>query len=60
MHKCPFREVSPTRIIEAKIRSAGLCGVLGLAGENNLQGATKLDVYANQALFIVSASATTS
>ena len=33
---------------EAKIRSAGLCGVLGLAGESNLQGETQLDAYANQ------------
>jgi fructose-1,6-bisphosphatase I len=50
MHKCPFREASPTKMIEARIRSAGRCGVLGPTGESNLQGETQLDLYANQAL----------
>ena len=41
-----------TKMIEAKIRQAGLLDVLGSAGEINVQGETqqKLDVYANQAL----------
>jgi fructose-1,6-bisphosphatase I len=41
-----------TKMIEARIRSAGLSGILGAAGETNVQGETqqKLDVYANQAL----------
>jgi fructose-1,6-bisphosphatase I len=41
-----------TKMIEAKIRQAGLLNVLGSAGETNVQGETqqKLDVYANQAL----------
>ena len=41
-----------TKMIEAKIRQAGLLDVLGSAGETNVQGETqqKLDVYANQAL----------
>lgn len=41
-----------TKMIEAKIRRAGLLDVLGSAGETNVQGETqqKLDVYANQAL----------
>ncbi len=41
-----------TKMIEAKIRQAGLSDVLGSAGETNVQGETqqKLDVYANQAL----------
>jgi len=37
-------------MIEVKIRRAGLSGVLGPAGESNLQGETQLDVYANQVL----------
>ncbi len=41
-----------TKMIEAKIRQAGLLDVLGSAGETNVQGEAqqKLDVYANQAL----------
>jgi fructose-1,6-bisphosphatase I len=41
-----------TKMIEAKIRHAGLSDVLGSAGATNVQGETqqKLDVYANQAL----------
>ncbi|MGH9581765.1 MAG: class 1 fructose-bisphosphatase [Bryobacteraceae bacterium] len=41
-----------TKMIQAKIRQAGLLDVLGSAGETNIQGETqqKLDVYANQAL----------
>jgi fructose-1,6-bisphosphatase I len=41
-----------TKMIEAKIRQAGLLDVLGAAGATNVQGETqqKLDVYANQAL----------
>lgn len=41
-----------TKMIEAKIRRAGLLDVLGAAGATNVQGETqqKLDVYANQAL----------
>ncbi|MBV9158788.1 MAG: class 1 fructose-bisphosphatase [Acidobacteriaceae bacterium] len=41
-----------TRMVQAKIRQAGLLDVLGSAGETNVQGETqqKLDVYANQAL----------
>ena len=41
-----------TKMIESKIRRAGLLDVLGSAGETNVQGETqqKLDVYANQAL----------
>lgn len=41
-----------TKMIQAKIRAAGLLDVLGSAGETNVQGETqqKLDVYANQAL----------
>jgi fructose-1,6-bisphosphatase I len=40
------------KMIEAKIRSAGLSGILGAAGEINVQGEAqqRLDVYANQAL----------
>lgn len=40
------------KMIEAKIRRAGLSDVLGSAGETNVQGETqqKLDVYANKAL----------
>ncbi len=40
------------KMIEAKIRRAGLTDVLGSAGEVNVQGETqqKLDVYANKAL----------
>ncbi len=41
-----------TKMIQAKIRRAGLVDILGSAGETNVQGETqqKLDVYANQAL----------
>jgi fructose-1,6-bisphosphatase I len=41
-----------TKMIQAKIRQAGLLDVLGSAGETNVQGEAqqKLDVYANQAL----------
>jgi fructose-1,6-bisphosphatase I len=41
-----------TKMIEAKIRRAGLLDVLGAAGDTNVQGEVqqKLDVYANQAL----------
>ncbi|WP_263368554.1 class 1 fructose-bisphosphatase [Edaphobacter bradus] len=41
-----------TKMVEAKIRSAGLDDVLGAAGAENVQGEQqqKLDVYANQAL----------
>src|SRR4029077_19499669 len=41
-----------TKMIQAKIRRAGLIDVLGAAGATNVQGETqqKLDVYANQAL----------
>ena len=41
-----------TKMVEAKIRSAGLLNVLGDAGETNVQGESqqKLDVYANRAL----------
>jgi fructose-1,6-bisphosphatase I len=41
-----------TKMIQAKIRQAGLLDVLGSAGEMNVQGETqqKLDVYANEAL----------
>lgn len=41
-----------TKMVQAKIRQAGLLDVLGEAGEMNVQGETqqKLDVYANQAL----------
>jgi fructose-1,6-bisphosphatase I len=41
-----------TKMIEAKIRSAGLSDVLGAFGAENVQGEQqqKLDVYANQAL----------
>ena len=41
-----------TKMIEAKIRRAGLVDILGSAGATNVQGETqqKLDVYANQAL----------
>jgi fructose-1,6-bisphosphatase I len=40
------------KIIESKVRRAGLAGVLGSAGVTNVQGETqqKLDVLANQAL----------
>jgi fructose-1,6-bisphosphatase I len=40
------------KMIEAKIRCAGLCGIVGVAGQTNVQGETqqKLDVYANEAL----------
>jgi len=41
-----------TKMIQAKIRQAGLLDVLGSAGATNVQGETqqKLDVYANEAL----------
>jgi fructose-1,6-bisphosphatase I len=41
-----------TKMIQAKIRQAGLLDVLGAAGDTNVQGEAqqKLDVYANQAL----------
>ena len=40
------------KMIESKIRSAGLSDIVGTAGQTNVQGETqqKLDVYANQAL----------
>jgi len=40
------------KMVEAKIRRAGLLDVLGSLGQENVQGETqqKLDVYANQAL----------
>jgi len=41
-----------TKMVEAKIRTAGLSDVLGAFGNTNIQGEQqqKLDVYANQAL----------
>jgi fructose-1,6-bisphosphatase I len=41
-----------TKMVEAKIRTAGLGDVLGAMGQTNVQGEQqqKLDVYANQAL----------
>jgi fructose-1,6-bisphosphatase I len=41
-----------TKMIQAKVRRAGLLDVLGAVGRTNVQGETqqKLDVYANQAL----------
>jgi fructose-1,6-bisphosphatase I len=41
-----------TKMIEARIRSAGLSDIVGTAGRTNVQGEAqqKLDVYANQAL----------
>jgi fructose-1,6-bisphosphatase I len=41
-----------TKIIEAKVRRAGLADILGAAGSTNVQGETvqKLDVLANQAM----------
>jgi len=41
-----------TKMVQAKIRQAGLLDVLGSAGDTNVQGETqqKLDVYANKAL----------
>lgn len=41
-----------TKMIQAKVRRAGLLDILGSAGEINVQGEVqqKLDVYANQAL----------
>ena len=41
-----------TKMVEAKIRTAGLTDVLGAFGQTNVQGEQqqKLDVYANQAL----------
>ena len=43
-----------TKMIQAKIRRAGLVDILGSAGATNVQGETqqKLDVYANQAVCI--------
>src|SRR5271154_7013193 len=40
------------KMIEAKIRCAGLSGIVGDAGNTNVQGEVqqKLDVYANEAL----------
>ncbi|AXC10874.1 Fructose-1,6-bisphosphatase, type I [Acidisarcina polymorpha] len=40
------------KMIEAKIRCAGLCNIVGTAGQTNIQGETqqKLDVFANEAL----------
>jgi fructose-1,6-bisphosphatase I len=40
------------KMIEAKIRCAGLSGIVGAAGQTNVQGEAqqKLDVYANEAL----------
>jgi fructose-1,6-bisphosphatase I len=40
------------KMIEAKIRCAGLAGILGSFGQTNVQGETqqKLDIYANEAL----------
>jgi fructose-1,6-bisphosphatase I len=41
-----------TKMIQAKVRSAGLLDIIGSAGGKNVQGEVqqKLDVYANQAL----------
>jgi len=41
-----------TKMVEAKIRTAGLTNILGAIGQTNVQGEQqqKLDVYANQAL----------
>jgi len=41
-----------TKMIQAKIRRAGMADILGSAGATNVQGETqqKLDVYANQAV----------
>src|SRR5260370_8148123 len=41
-----------TKMIEARIRRAGLMDMLGAAGATNVQGEAqqKLDVYANEAL----------
>jgi fructose-1,6-bisphosphatase I len=40
------------KMIEAKIRCAGICGMIGAAGNTNVQGEAqqRLDVYANEAL----------
>jgi fructose-1,6-bisphosphatase I len=40
------------KMIEAKIRCAGICGIVGAAGNVNVQGEAqqRLDVYANQVL----------
>ncbi|MDA7977394.1 MAG: class 1 fructose-bisphosphatase [Pirellulales bacterium] len=42
-----------TKMIQAKVRRAGLADILGDYGETNVQGEQqqKLDVYANQAMF---------
>src|SRR5512147_2157919 len=41
-----------TKLIEAKVRRAGLSDILGFAGDINVQGEVqqKLDVYANEML----------
>ncbi|MGD9723131.1 MAG: class 1 fructose-bisphosphatase [Pirellulales bacterium] len=41
-----------TKLIEAKVRRAGLSDILGVAGDTNIQGEVqqKLDVYANEML----------
>ncbi len=41
-----------TKMIQAKVRRAGLLDILGSAGEENIQGETqqKLDIYANEAV----------
>ena len=41
-----------TKMIESKVRRAGLLDVIGVAGDTNIQGEVqqKLDVYANRAL----------
>ncbi len=41
-----------TKMIQAKVRRAGLIDILGDAGETNVQGETqqKLDIYANEAV----------
>ena len=47
-----FRNTLAAKMIEGKIRCAGLCNISGTAGQTNVQGETqqKLDVYANGAL----------
>jgi fructose-1,6-bisphosphatase I len=44
--------VLATKMIQAQVRRGGLTGLVGSAGETNIQGETqqKLDVYANDAL----------
>src|SRR5205085_1623761 len=43
------------RIISARVRAAGLAGLLGYTGETNVQGEAvqKLDVFANEVLCAV-------